>query len=127
MREINQKRLGYFEAVYEHRSIRRAADALNTAPSVITRQVALLEEELGVTLFERRPRGASPQPRSPHMSSNICADARPTASSWPQDYRRSSLWRKAPSGSLRARVLWTICLKRSWDPSAQRTSDFPWN
>jgi len=31
MRELNQKRLGYFEAVYEHRSIRRAADALNTA------------------------------------------------------------------------------------------------
>jgi len=38
MRELNQKRLGYFEAVYEHRSIRRAADALNTAPSVITRR-----------------------------------------------------------------------------------------
>jgi DNA-binding transcriptional LysR family regulator len=108
MREVNQKRLGYFEAVYEHRSIRRAADALNTAPSVITRQIALLEEELGVTLFERRPRGVAPTEVAAHVLEYLrgCQAHR-------QQLARSNRWRKAPSGSLRAKALWTICLKRS--------------
>ncbi|BBE09836.1 LysR family regulatory helix-turn-helix protein 77 [Mycoavidus cysteinexigens] len=64
MNEINQRRMQYFYEVLTQGSIREAAETLNTAPSVVTRQIRLLEKELAVTLFERHPRGLQPNEAS---------------------------------------------------------------
>jgi DNA-binding transcriptional LysR family regulator len=47
----------YFQTVAKLGSIRAAAEELNVAPSAISRQLLKLEEELGVPLLERLPRG----------------------------------------------------------------------
>src|SRR5258706_7748140 len=51
------KRLGYFLHIAELGSLTKASEQLNIAQPSLSRQVRLLEEELGVDLFIRRRRG----------------------------------------------------------------------
>lgn len=53
---LHSRMLGYLDEVAKAGSIRQAAERLGIAASSINRQIIALEEEYGVTLFERLPR-----------------------------------------------------------------------
>lgn len=54
---MDLNRLKNFITVAETGSIGRAATSLHVAQPALSRQIQLLEEEIGLTLFERLPRG----------------------------------------------------------------------
>jgi len=56
---MDLRQLEYFVAAVEHRSISRAAAVLNLAQPSVSRQISLLEEELGQRLMERTGRGVT--------------------------------------------------------------------
>lgn len=73
--------LRYADQVARSGSIQKAAKELNVAASAIDRQILLLEEDLGVELFERLPRG---------MRLTAAGDALITlARRWKSDERRA--------------------------------------
>lgn len=54
---MHSRLLTYFEAIARHGSIRKAAEALNVAPSAVNRHLLELEVLMGTPLFDRLPRG----------------------------------------------------------------------
>uniref|UniRef100_UPI00126681C4 LysR family transcriptional regulator n=1 Tax=Pseudomonas aeruginosa TaxID=287 RepID=UPI00126681C4 len=60
MIRLSQRALAYLNEVIHHGSLRRAAQHLNIDPSAISRQLASLEEHLGVRLLQRTPQGVAP-------------------------------------------------------------------
>lgn len=54
---LHSRKLQYIDEIARSGSIRKAAAKLNVASSAINRQILALEEEFGVPIFERLPRG----------------------------------------------------------------------
>lgn len=63
--EIRQ--LQYFVAIAEREHFNRASQVLNIAQPALTRQMKLLEAEMGLLLFERLPRGIRLTPAGRHF------------------------------------------------------------
>jgi len=57
---MNVRDLAYLVAVERHRSMSRAAEACDATQPTLSAQIAKVERELGVTLFEREARGLTP-------------------------------------------------------------------
>ncbi len=57
---IDVKRLRYFVAVCKHGGFSHAANVIGVAQPALTRQIQLLERELGLKLITRNGRGAEP-------------------------------------------------------------------
>lgn len=58
-RQLSERRLGYLFAAVEAKSIRAAADKLDVEPSVVSRQIQILERELDTILLDRHGRGVA--------------------------------------------------------------------
>lgn len=74
---MDLRQLKYFVAVFEHGNLSRAAEAIPISQPALTRSVKMLEDELGVELFERHARGAAPTPageRFYHHAKSILAE-----------------------------------------------------
>ena len=54
---VNLTSIEWMLSVADHQSIRGAARALGVRQSAVSRRVSKLEDALGVSLFERSPRG----------------------------------------------------------------------
>lgn len=57
---INESRIEYLYEAVRFGTVRAAAEHLDVAPSAVSRQIALLEEELAMPLLERDKRGVRP-------------------------------------------------------------------
>lgn len=57
---VDLRRLRYFVAVCEHGGFSRASSSVGIAQPSLTRQIKLLEQEIGVSLFHRTGRGSGP-------------------------------------------------------------------
>ncbi len=59
---MNTRFLRYFVACVEHRTMLAAAEAVHISQPALSKAITTLEQELGVTLLDRHPRGVVPTP-----------------------------------------------------------------
>lgn len=101
---MDLRQLRSFAAVIEEGSINRAAERLNCSQPSISVQMRQLEQELGLSLLDRRARGVSPTPAGERFytdSLKILGDVEAAR-------QRMGDWSREVSGALAAGILPTI-------------------
>src|SRR6202042_3768507 len=73
---MDTHRLKYFLRIAEEGSISRAAAVLGIAQPALSRQIRLLEEDLGITLFHRTRRGVHLTEEGERLRSSTAAPLR---------------------------------------------------
>lgn len=93
---LTLKQLRHLQAVIRHGSIHRAAESLHVTPPALTRSLGILEEDLGVKLFDRSKSGMQPTAFCLQMQER-CAQLLCDADDL---VREANLFRKLESGRL---------------------------
>ena len=73
------RRLTYFTCIAEYGSLTRAAGVLRIAQSALSRQMRLLETEIGVPLFSRTTRGMTLTDEGRYLQSAVAGPLRELA------------------------------------------------
>src|ERR671917_236796 len=93
---LELRHLRYVERVGARGSFTRAALQLGIAQSTLSQQVLAIERELGLTLFERHPRGATPT----EAGEEFVADARATLAAFDATVSRAARRASGEIGTL---------------------------
>lgn len=101
---MDLRQLRSFAAVIEEGSINRAAERLNCSQPSVSVQMRHLEEELGLTLLDRRTRGVAPTP----AGERFYADCLKILGDVEAARQRMSDWSREVSGSLAAGIIPTV-------------------
>lgn len=109
-----------FEAVSRHGSMNRAAAELNTVQSNVTARIRTLEDELGVSLFQRHARGVSTTPSGQRILPLVAQLTKLLA-----DVRTAARDDGAPHGSLHLGSLETTTALRLSPLLTQFAATFP--
>lgn len=91
---MDLKRLRYFCRVVEHGSVSQAAKSLNMAQPPLSKRIQELEEELQVSLFERRGNRIEPTEAGYFLYRKGCEILRPR---WRIPLGRRPILRKRPA------------------------------
>lgn len=68
---MNTEHLHYLLTINQYHSINQAAEALHLQRSYLSRVVSTLEKQLGITIFERVPKGVLPTPEGAYALERI--------------------------------------------------------